>query len=182
MKKALIGLVAAIALVGAVDLEGRIGMGLGFSPDTYLESELTTLGFPIIDLAVTKYGLSPKMALEPIFQFTMVNANDNTSIRFRLDALLDFLMKGHSKTNVYAKAGLGFMFYSSGVTGADAEFGLSVPFGFGLEHFCSEHFSINLAALSGLTFISNPPAGGDSYLNFKLGNEKPFAFYLLWYY
>ncbi|HEX7319843.1 MAG TPA: hypothetical protein VF399_05760 [bacterium] len=182
MKKALIGLVAAIALVGAVDLDGRIGMGLGFSPDTYLESGLTTLGFPVIDLAVTKFGFSPKMAVEPIFQFTMVNANDNTSIRFRLDALLDILMKGHSKTNVYAKAGLGFMFYSTGAPGADAEFGLSVPFGFGLEHFCSEHFSINLAAISGLTFISNPPAGGDSYLNFKLGNEKPFAFYLLWYY
>ena len=182
MTKALVGLLVAVALMSAVDLDQRIGMGLGFSPNTYQDTTGIGFGFPVVDLAVTKYGLSPKMALEPIFQFDMTNANDRTAIYLKLHGLFDLLMKGHSKTNLYAKVGLGFLLYSSGISGADAEFGINLPFGFGLEHFCSEHFSINLTALSGITFISNPPSGGDSYINFRLGNETPFAFYLLWYY
>jgi len=182
MKRGAIALIMLIAMLGAYDLSGRIGMGLGFTPDVYLESGaggLITL--PVIDLAVTRIGMNPNLALEPIFQFTLKNANDNTSVTLSLSALGNFLMKGHQKTNLYAKAGLGFMLYSPG-GGAETEFGFNLPFGFGLEHFVSEHFSLNLAALSGFTFISNPPGGGDSYMEVKLGNAKPFAFYLVWYY
>jgi hypothetical protein len=57
------------------------------------------------------------------------------------------------------------------------EIGFSLPFGFGLEHFISDHFSLNLAALSGFSFSS-----ASSQMEVKLGNDKPFAFYLLWYY
>ncbi|MGQ9665378.1 MAG: hypothetical protein ACUVUH_08635 [bacterium] len=182
MKKGAIALIMAFALLSAFDLSNRIGMGLGFTPDVYLESNaggLITL--PVVDLAVTRIGLNPKLAVEPIFQFTLRNANDNTSTSFALSALGNFLLKGHQKTNLYTKAGIGFMLFAPG-GGADTQFGFNIPFGFGLEHFVSEHFSLNLAALSGFTFVSNPPGGGDSYMELKLGNAKPFAFYLVWYY
>lgn len=182
MIRGAIALLVLIAMLGAFDLSERIGMGLGFTPDVYLESNAGGLiVLPVVDLAVTRIGLNPKLVFEPLCQFTLKNVNDNTSIYFSLSGLGNFLMKGHEKTNLYAKAGLGFMLFSPG-GGADSEFGFNLPFGFGLEHFVSEHFSLNLAALSGFTFISNPPGGGDSYMEIKLGNAKPFAFYLVWYY
>lgn len=182
MKRGAFVLIMAIAMLSAFDLSGRIGMGLGFTPDVYLESDVGGLiTLPVVDLAVTRIGLNPKLAVEPVFQFTLRNANDNTITGFALSALGNFLLKGHQKTNLYTKAGIGFMLFAPG-GGADTQFGFNIPFGFGLEHFVSEHFSLNLAALSGFTFISNPPLGGDSYMELKLGNAKPFAFYLLWYY
>lgn len=181
MKRCLLALVGLIAVVGAVNLDGRLGMGVGMSPDAYLESAALGLPVAVIDIAVTKIGMNPKMSLEPIFQFTLQSANDITSTYFDLSVLADLLMKGHSKTNVYAKIGLGFQMLSPG-GGADSEFGFNLPFGFGLEHFISEHCSINLSALSGFTFLNYAPGGGDSYFNIKLGNEKPFALYVLWYY
>ncbi|MGB9720849.1 MAG: hypothetical protein ACPL28_05145 [bacterium] len=182
MKRGTFALLAIIALVNAFDLSGRIGMGLGFTPDVYLESDAGgVITLPVIDLAVTRIGLNPKLALEPMFLFALENRNDNTSINFALAGLGNFLFKGHQKTNLYAKVGLGFMLYSPGGN-ADTRFGFNLPFGFGLEHFVSEYFSLNLAALSGFTFISNPPGGGDSYMQVKLGNARPFAFYLVWYY
>ncbi len=180
MKNLSLGLILWVVTLGAVEIQDRIGMGLGFSPDTYLESARLGLPLPIVDIAVTKIGLNPKLAIEPIFQFTLRGDGATTHTTFLLSFLGDILLKGHEKTNLYARAGLGFMLDSPG-GGAETEFGFNLPFGFGLEHFASEHFSINLSALSGFTFISNPP-GGDSYLEIKLGNAKPFAFYLLWYY
>lgn len=185
MKYVFIGLTAMTAMLGAVNLEGRVGMGLGFSPDTYLEGAGAAIGIPIIDLAVTKLGLNPKISLEPLLQFSMTSIGNGTSVTqttFKIQGLADYLVKGHSKTNLYGKFGLGLLFFSPG-GGANSEVGFNLPFGVGLEHFLSDHFSVNLAALSGITFISNPPiAGAESYMNFKLGNDKPFAFYLLWYY
>jgi len=178
MRRVFICLFAVVAILGAVDLDGRIGMGLGFSPDTYVEGG--TLGLPVIDIAVTRIGLGPKLAVEPILQFGL-EGDGSTVIDFALAGLGNFLLKGHSKTNLYGKAGLGFMLHSPG-GGADSKFGFNLPFGFGLEHFVSEHFSVNLAALSGFTFISHPAPGQDTYMEVKLGNAKPFAFYVLWYY
>ncbi len=181
MRKGAIAILSVIALVSAYDLTGRIGMGLGVTPDVYQEAANEFIQIPVIDLAVTRIGLKSNLVLEPIFQFTLRNANDNTSVNLAMAGLANFLFKGHQKTNLYGKAGLGFLFYSPG-GGADSEFGFNLPFGFGLEHFISEHFSLNLSALSGFTFISNPPAGGDSYMEVKFGNAKPFAFYMVWYY
>ncbi|MEO0123335.1 MAG: hypothetical protein ABIL69_04955 [candidate division WOR-3 bacterium] len=181
MKKGAIALLSFIVLVSAYNLSGRIGMGLGFTPDVYQESANELITLPVIDLAVTRYGLNPNLILEPTFQFTLRNANDRTSINLVMNGLVNFLIKGHQKTNLYGKAGFGFLLFSPG-GGADSEFGFNLPFGFGLEHFVSEHFSLNLAALSGFTFISNPPEGGDTYMEVKIGNAKPFAFYMVWYY
>jgi hypothetical protein len=165
-------------MLSAVDLEGNIGMGLGFSPDTYLQG--SAYGFPVIDIAVTRIGLGPKLAIEPIAQFTWVSDGVD-GVYFDLSVLGNFLLRGHKKTNLYGKAGLGFLIDDRYT---DTMFGFNLPFGFGIEHFASDHFSINLTALSGLTYISNPPppAMTDSHFELKLGNEKPFAFYLLWYY
>jgi hypothetical protein len=84
-------------------------------------------------------------------------------------------MKGNSTTNLYAKVGLGISLNKAG--DADAAIGFGLPFGFGIEHFCGDHFSINLAALSGIYFVTEP-----SSFQVRLGNDKPFAFYVLWYY
>ncbi len=178
MKRIIIALFLIVVTLGAKDLYGMIGMGLGFSPDVYQESGEYGFGFPIIDIAVTKIGMSPTMAIEPIGQFTLAS-DGGTEVHFLLSVLGDFLLKGHSKTNIYAKAGLGFV-----INTGDPEtmFGFNLPFGFGLEHFVSDQFSINLSALSGFTYISNSNNQSGSNLEFKLGNEKPFAFYLLWYY
>lgn len=180
MRKGAIALLSIIVLVGAYDLSGHIGMGLGFTPDVFQETGAGLIPLPVVDLAVTRIGLNPNLSIEPIFQFTMQDRT-NTSVFVNIAGLINYLVKGHQKTNLYVKAGLGFIIDSPG-GGADTEFGFNLPFGFGLEHFVSEHFSLNLAALSGFTFISNPPGGGDSYMEVKLGNAKPFAFYLLWYY
>ncbi len=181
MKKGAIALIAIVLLAGAYDLNGRIGMGLGFTPDVYQEGAGELISLPVIDLAVTRIGLNSNVVLEPTFQFTLKNANDNTSINLAIAGLVNYLLKGHQKTNLYAKAGFGFLLFSPG-GGGDSEFGFNLPFGFGLEHFVSEHFSLNLAAISGFTFISNPPSGGDTYMEVKIGNAKPFAFYMVWYY
>ena len=166
-------LLASVGLLNAVDLDGRIGMGLGWSPQSTNVGGLIVL--PVTDIAVTRIGLSPSLAVEPIFQFTFDSGDSLDYLLFKLSALGNFLMKGHAKTNLYAKAGLGIAMDKYG--GGDMEFAFNLPFGFGLEHFCSEHFSINLAALSGFSFSS---AG--SLMEIKLGNDKPFAFYLMWYY
>ena len=176
MKKLVLVVLVTFAMVSAVNLNGKIGMGLGFSPDTYQEGNV--LGFPVIDIAVTKIGLKPRMAIEPIIQFTLSGDGDS-DIYFALSGLGNFLVKGHNKTNLYTKLGLGFVLDTSD---PETMFGFSLPFGIGLEHFASEHFSINLAAMSGFTYISNPQNVDGSYYELKLGNKKPFTFYLLWYY
>uniref|UniRef100_A0A7C4XVB3 Outer membrane protein beta-barrel domain-containing protein n=1 Tax=candidate division WOR-3 bacterium TaxID=2052148 RepID=A0A7C4XVB3_UNCW3 len=185
MKRISILFALIICTLGAVELQGRIGMGLGFAPDgvEYFMGE--PIALPIVDIGVTKYGLSPSMAIEPIVQFTMISVGDGgsvTSTKIKFFGLFDFLLKGHKKTNIYGKAGLGLGMSSTGVTDQETEISFELPFGFGLEHFCSEHFSINLCAMSGLKYVSNPANEEGSYLALKLGNDKPFAFYLLWYY
>lgn len=174
MRKTLLAilLLASVGLLNAVDLDGRIGMGFGWSPE---RTNVGVIPLPVSDIFVTRVGLGPNLAVEPIFQFTFDSGDSLDYLLFKLAALGNFLIKGHAKTNLYAKAGLGIAMDKNG--SADMEFAFNLPFGFGIEHFCSEHFSVNLAALSGLSFSS---AG--SQMEVKLGNDKPFAFYLLWYY
>lgn len=166
-------LLVSVGLLSAVDLDGRIGMGIGWSPEATNVGGLFTL--PVTDIAVTRIGLGPKLAVEPIFQFTFDTGDSLKYLLFKLYGLGNFLIKGHAKTNFYAKAGLGLSMDKVG--SGDMNVAFHLPFGFGIEHFCSEHFSINLAALSGFAFSS---AG--SQMEVKIGNDKPFAFYLLWYY
>jgi hypothetical protein len=180
MKKVLFGVLGLAIAAAGVSLDGRIGMGIGLSPDTYFESAALGLPLPVIDMAATRIGLNPKLSVEPILLFDMVDYGD-TEMKLGLSILCNFLMKGHQKTNLYTKAGIGFVLDSPAGAG-ETQFGFNLPFGFGLEHFVSEHFSLNLSALSGITFISNYGHGTESLMELKLGNAKPFAFYLLWYY
>jgi len=175
MRKTLLAilLLASVGLLNAVDMDGKIGMGLGWSPENTNIGGLVLL--PVTDIAVTRIGLGPKLVVEPIFQFTFDSGDSLDYLLVKLAALGNFLLKGHEKTNLYAKAGLGVIMDKYG--SADMEFAFQLPFGFGIEHFCSDHFSINLAALSGFSFNSR-----GSQMEFKLGNNKPFAFYLMWYY
>jgi hypothetical protein len=178
MKKILIAIIALITIAGAVDLTGRIGMGLGFTPDVYDTGGFFGLGLGSVDIAVTRLGLNEKWSVEPIAQFAL-DGNGSDGVYFALSGLGNMLFKGHSKTNVYGKIGLGFMLDTHGT---ETMFGFNLPFGFGLEHFINNHFSINLAALSGFAFVSNPGGVDGSYYQVRFGNEKPFALYLLWYY
>ncbi len=184
MKKILIAITVTLVMAGAVDLDGRIGMGLGFAPDIYSGIPDTSffglfdLGFGSVDIAVTRFGLNEKWSLEPIAQL-MFDGNGEGAIRLYIAGLGNMLLKGHSKTNLYGKIGFGFMLDTHG---SEDEFGIQLPFGFGLEHFINNHFSINLAALSGFNYISHPRGGLGSYYSLRLGNEKPFAIYVLWYY
>jgi len=175
MRKTLLAilLLASVGLLSAVDLDGRIGMGFGWSPEG--QTNVGNNVFPITDIAVTRIGLGPKLAVEPIFQFNLSNANDVTSYYFKLYGLGNLMIKGNTSTNLYAKVGLGISLNKVG--NADAPIAFGLPFGFGIEHFCGEHFSINLAALSGINFVTEP-----SSFQVRLGNDQPFAFYVLWYY
>lgn len=173
MKKILLVVALALSLGAAVDLDGRIGMGLGWSPSRENVGEFV---LPVTDIAVTRIGLGPKLSVEPIFQFTMSDF-DQIDMYFKLYCLGNILFKGHEKTNIYLKGGLGFsMLDQEG--GGDALVTIGLPFGFGLEYFCGKHWSVNFASLSGLQIASQ----GDSQVEIKLGNDKPFSFYFLFYY
>jgi len=173
MKKILLVVALAFSVGVAVDLDGRIGMGLGWSPS---QTDIGGILLPVTDIAVTRIGLGPKLSVEPVFQFTMSDF-EGVDMHFRLYCLANMLFKGHEKTNVYLKGGLGF-----GMTdytgGGDALIEVAVPFGFGLEYFCGEHWSVNFSSLSGLVLQSQ----GESEVEIKLGNDKPFAFFFLFYY
>ncbi len=171
MKKILLVAVLAISLGMAVDLSGRIGMGLGWSPS---QTTIGTIPLPITDIAVTRIGLGPKLSVEPIFQFTTSDV-EGIDLYFKLYCMGNYVFKSHSKTNVYLKGGLGFSVLNA--TGGDLTT-IGVPLGFGLEYFCGEHWSVNFASLSGFQLYSN----GGSETEIKFGNDKPFAFYFLFYY
>jgi len=173
MKKILLVAALAISLGVAVDLDGRIGMGLGWSPS---QTDVGGILLPVTDIAVTRIGLGPKLSVEPIFQFTTSDM-EGIDMYFKLYCLGNYVFKSHSKTNVYLKGGLGFSLLDE-TGGGDALVTFGVPFGFGLEYFCGEHWSVNFASLSGLQIASQ----GGTQTEIKFGNDKPFAFYFLFYY
>ena len=172
---------ALLLLVGtmsSVDMAGHFGMGVGFSPS--VSSALVPM-----DIAVTKFGLSNKIALEPIVHLHYVmksNDTKTTDVNSFFELLVDYTFKSHEQTNVYLKAGLG------GGTdvpegAAKSSYLLEVPMGFGLEYFFVRRFSANLSALSAIEFTLNPGNVDGTEISTRLGNYRPsFYFNLFWYY
>ncbi len=167
-------LILLISTALAVDMKGKIGMGVGWN------SGIPGGGvFP--NTAVTKLGLGERMILEPVFGFTLISESSGGSseqtTHFFLMALFDYTFLSHEKTNIYGKAGLKFGFYNPPFGISTNEFGL--PVGVGLEHFVSEHFSIDLNTISGLTFTSYEGGGSRTIISL---NNQIFVLGLVWYY
>ncbi len=161
-----------------VDLSGRFGMGVGFSPAS--GSALLP-----IDYAVTKYAFSSKIAVEPIFQYSydvQRNGEEISNISTAFLILMDYTLKGHEQTNIYGKIGLGFEFYEpDGAT--DPMYVGVFPFGFGIEYFFAKRFSINVSALSKGQFTMNPGNTEGSDVFVLIGNGKPTVYVnFCWYY
>ena len=91
-------------------------------------------------------------------------------------------MKEHEKTNVYFKSGISLTVDNPPTTRANTIFGLA--FGFGIEHFISDYFSIDLSALSSYAVTSygeELPEEASSPYDFYLGNGN-IRISVLWYY
>lgn len=180
MKKILVVVVCLSGVLSAKSLKGSFGMGIGWSPLAYINNG----NFPTPDFVVTKLGISDKLTLEPLIGFDFAsysNEESESGSLIQLQGLLGYIFREHKKTNIYLKGGIGFIVESPpGDDPYSSAFGIGIPFGFGLEHFVSDYFSINLTALSGFSFISiNEPDG--SITSFSLGNHKIFIS-LMWYY
>ncbi|MEO0233068.1 MAG: DUF2715 domain-containing protein [candidate division WOR-3 bacterium] len=180
MKKILVVVVCIVGLLSAKNLKGSFGMGIGWSPLAYV----STRDFPTPDFVITKIGVSDKIIIEPLigFDFTSYsNGASESGSLIQLQGILGYIFREHKKTNIYLKGGIGFMVESPpGDTPYSSAFGIGIPFGFGLEHFFSDYFSINLDAFSGFSFINiNDPDGSET--SFSLGNHKIFIS-LMWYY
>lgn len=182
MKKvfAIIVVIGIIGSANAKSLKGSLGMGIGWMAPRY--EEITNSFGP--DFIITKFGISEKLVFEPLIGFDFVsisNGASETGSLIQLRGIMGFLFREHKKTNVYLKGGIGFMvespLYDEPYSSA---FGIEIPFGFGLEHFISDYFSINFDAFSGFSFLSaNEP--DVTVTSFSLGNHH-FLLSLMWYY
>lgn len=183
MKKLLTVIIIAgtVGYINAKSLQGSMGLGIGWTPAAYMREGLT---FPTPDYVITKFGFSDNLIFEPTFGFNYLSISNDTSdsgSRLGLQFLFDYLFRGHKKTNIYLKGGLGFMVDSPLFDDPySSAFSIGMIFGFGIEHFVSDYFSIGLDALSGFSYMSvNEPDG--SITSFNLGNNQLFL-YLMWYY
>ncbi len=181
MKKIIVLLVCTAGVISAKNLKGSFGMGIGWAPLAYMD---TIIYFPTPNFVVTKLGISDKLVIEPLIGFDFLsysNEESESGSLIQIQGLLNYLFRDHKKTNIYLKGGIGFIVESPpGNYPYSSLFGMGIPFGFGLEHFISDYFSINLDALSGFSFTSiNDP--DISITSFSLGNHK-ILISLMWYY
>ncbi len=160
--------------VFAVDLKGKIGLGTGWVIPPPVDEYGYSVSLLTPTLIATKVGIASRLAIEPTFQFTSIS-NDEKASLFTLCGLVNYLFLGHKKTNIYLKGGFAFTTASVGGTTVFSQFGL--PIGVGLEHWVSEHFSIELSPIGGF-FIQNEPF--DATI-FSLGNAT-LNLALIWYY
>ncbi len=171
MKKLLpLFLVLSLSTALAVDMKGKIGMGVGW----------TTGGFKTSfapDYAITKFGLDEDIVLEPVFHFFFSSISNGTKTSYYevdITMLLAYALMAHKKTNLYAKAGINL-----GLVKTPKTTSFGIPFGLGLEHFLSDHFAVNLNAGMGFGYTS--VSGGGKQLSFTLSNSLINAG-LVWYY
>ncbi|MDH5683924.1 MAG: outer membrane beta-barrel protein [candidate division WOR-3 bacterium] len=141
MKKLLpLFLIFALSTVFAVDMSGKLGMGIGWT--------VGSSGIP--DAAITKFALGEKLVLEPalLFSFTsMSNDESESNYEFNLNLLLAYALMAHEKTNFYAKAGISF-----GMEKEPKMTSFGIPLGLGLEYFVSDHFAVDLNHVMGFNY------------------------------
>jgi hypothetical protein len=170
-------LVLTLSTAFAVDMHGKVGMGVAWASGQS--------GF-VPQYALTKIGLSERFVLEPTLYITSIsvsNGGTEDGYSFEMTALFAYAVMANAKSNVYAKAGVGF---STAKEIGSQMIGTSIllPLGFALEHFVSEYFSVDLNARMGLTFMTaavGEPSIDAHAVGLALGNGAVSAG-LLWYY
>jgi hypothetical protein len=172
----------------SVDLKGKFGIG----PRWW--------GAPLVALGTTRYGLTSKFSVEPFAgYYKWTDEHEYSSGSTRKDkysmllfaALGNYSVASNAKGNVYIRAG-GIL--ATGKNSSEGPYDSSsgtisskgVLVGYGLEHFVSNHFAINVGMLSGFWIyeddcVSNGRSYGDSFTGLLLGNQL-FDFTLMWYY
>lgn len=161
----------------AVDLKGRIGFGAGWTLPAVLEEYdgWYKIGLLTPTVITTRIGVAPRIAIEPTFQITSVSNDPVRGSTFTLRGLFGYVLLEHEKTNITAKAGISFANVSERGRTVLSEFG--IPFGIGLEHWVSEHFSVDLTTISGFFSQTKP----SKKTTFTLGNAT-LNLCLIWYY
>lgn len=176
-----------------VNLKGKFGMG----PRWW--------GLPFISLATTRYGLTSKISIEPSlgyyrwiteyeskyhYEDTTYSYSDTLRLSLVLVAgLTNYTLRGNPKSNVYVRVG--------GIVGTgtweclrykitNKIFGWGLVIGYGLEHFVSNHFAINVGVLSCLwvikdEYIAEAFAFKAKSSGLMFGNQL-LDFTLMWYY
>jgi len=130
-------LILAVSMVFAVDMKDKMGIGVGWmvGSETFAPN-----------VVILKKALGEKLVLEPVLNFWYTK-NGDANYNFDLQVLFAYAIKAHEKTNFYAKAGISFgMMKTPKIT----SFG--IPLGLGLEHFISEHFSVDLNHVMGFGY------------------------------
>jgi hypothetical protein len=159
----------------AKSMEGSLGMGIGWNNGASLLNP---------NAYVTKIGLSSNLAIEPEFYLSAQKSGimGGAYTEYGISLLLDIIMKEHEKTNVYFKGGLVLDVDNPPTTNATTNWGFA--FGFGIEHFISDFFAIDLSALSSYVVTSygeELPEDASNPYNFYLGNGN-LRIGALWYY
>jgi hypothetical protein len=162
-------------------------------------------GFPFFPIATTRYGISAKISLEPLLGYytwtedyesereeedtTYSYSSREKSSLFLIGGLTNYALRGNAKSNVYMRIGVIIAtgtWESSSSRTSSKTFGYGLLLGYGLEHFISKHFAINMGVLSclwlyrdeyiGRTFTSKKTSSGLIF-----GNQL-LDFTLIWYY
>ncbi len=174
MKKSFIIIAFFVSLSSfAKSMDDFIGLGIGWSNSAYLFEPNTY---------VTKLGVTPNLVLEP--EFYLAAQRDefgDVDTQYGISLLLAPTIRQHEKTNLYLKGGLSFDVNNPARISATSYLGLVG--GFGIEHFISDYFSIDLSALSSYIITSYGEDYGDisSPYDFYLGNGN-LRVAVLWYY
>lgn len=163
MKKLLpLFLIFALSTVFAVDMSGKLGMGIGWT--------VGSSGIP--DAAITKFALGEKLVLEPTLTFDY-ESNDEKNHELDLNLLLAYALMAHERTNFYAKAGISF-----GLVKEPKMTSFGIPLGLGLEYFVNEHFAVDINHVMGFEYTKYDET---KMMNFTITTTNLTAG-LVWYY
>jgi hypothetical protein len=186
-----LGLLVSLAVTDstyAVNLKGKFGMG----PRWW--------GFPFFSLATTRYGISQKFSIEPTLGYYNWSTTDTYDEETRTDGYSLLMLGGLGNIclsenvagNVYfrlggllARGSSSYSYEGSDYSSSQSMNGWGILFGYGLEHFVNEHFSINVGILSCFWVYSDAYLDGafksNNSTNGLLFGNQLLDFTLIWY-
>lgn len=156
-------LILIISTALAVDMKGKIGMGAGWTVNSEIFAP---------NAVITKYGLGENLVLEPSLTFFYYK-NGEGNYLFDLRLLFAYALMAHEKTNLYAKAGISF-----GMQKTPKMTSFGIPLGLGLEHFLSDHFSVDIGHVMGFGYTKHDDS---KLMHFTITTTNLTAG-LVWYY
>jgi len=181
MKKLGVG-VMAILLISqtamAKNMSEKFGMGIGWTGDMLTAAT----GMIMPNTGTVRIGLTSSIVIEPLAGLTFLtisNGDSETSSLIAFTPTVNLAFLSHDKTNVYGKTGLSFSLYSPG-SGAPSTTFFGLNLGLGLEHFVSDHFTINLSTLSG--FSNKSVGGGGGSITILSISDQIVNIGFVWYY